>query len=192
MGFNKRKMEDQRAEAARKEAEARRELDAQVLEDAERLVAIWNERQAHRMPMLFSPTIGAAIRARFCFLWVRCPAPSLHPAREAPAAVMSQKIPMSNLVAFDAAFSGLDSSTERVVLRRALARNRRPPRVKPKISTPRAVNNNPSVDIARQNVRGGPTHDAGFRFHSAVWQPIRHFCLLRSPLFFCMVHLSAY
>jgi hypothetical protein len=34
MGFNKRKMEDQRAEAARKEAEARRELDAQILEDA--------------------------------------------------------------------------------------------------------------------------------------------------------------
>jgi hypothetical protein len=24
--------------------------------------------------MLFSPTIGAAIRARFWFLWVRCPA----------------------------------------------------------------------------------------------------------------------
>jgi malic enzyme len=63
MGFNKHKMEDQRAEAARKEAEARRELDAQIFEDAERLVATWNERQAHRMPMLFSPTIGAAIRA---------------------------------------------------------------------------------------------------------------------------------
>jgi hypothetical protein len=26
------------------------------------------------MPMLFSPTIGAAIAARFWFLWVRCPA----------------------------------------------------------------------------------------------------------------------
>jgi hypothetical protein len=74
MGFNKRKMEDQRADAARKEAEARRELDAQILEDAERLVAAWNERQAGRTPMLFSPTIGAAIRARYWFLWVRCPA----------------------------------------------------------------------------------------------------------------------
>jgi hypothetical protein len=31
----------------------------QVLEDAERLIAAWNERQAKRMPMLFSPTIGA-------------------------------------------------------------------------------------------------------------------------------------
>jgi hypothetical protein len=32
-----------------------------VLEEAERLVAAWNERQAKHMPMLFSPTIGAAI-----------------------------------------------------------------------------------------------------------------------------------
>jgi hypothetical protein len=26
------------------------------------------------MPMLFSPTIGAAITAGYWFLWVRCPA----------------------------------------------------------------------------------------------------------------------
>jgi hypothetical protein len=32
-----------------------------VLEDAERLIAVWNERQIKRMPMLFSPTIGASI-----------------------------------------------------------------------------------------------------------------------------------
>jgi hypothetical protein len=37
---------------------------AQLLEDAERLIAAWIERQAKRMPMLFSPTIGAAITAR--------------------------------------------------------------------------------------------------------------------------------
>jgi hypothetical protein len=43
-----------------------------VLEDAERLIAAWNERQAKRMPSLFSPTIGAAIAARYCFLWIRC------------------------------------------------------------------------------------------------------------------------
>jgi hypothetical protein len=47
MGFNKRKIEDQRA---------------------------WNERQAKRIPMLFLPTIGAAITAGFWFLWVCCPA----------------------------------------------------------------------------------------------------------------------
>jgi len=44
-----------------------------MLEDAERLIAAWNERQAKRMPMLFSPTIGAAITAGYWFLWVRCP-----------------------------------------------------------------------------------------------------------------------
>jgi len=61
MGFNRRKMEDRRHEAAEKEAARRRAPDAQVLEDAERLIAAWNERQIKRMPMLFSPTIGAAI-----------------------------------------------------------------------------------------------------------------------------------
>src|SRR5438105_14626587 len=67
-------MEDQRRHAAEKEAASRRATDAQVLEDAERLIAAWNERQATRMPMLFSPTIGAAITAGYWFLWVRRPA----------------------------------------------------------------------------------------------------------------------
>jgi hypothetical protein len=74
MGFNRRKMDGARKAEADKEAAARRAIDAQVLEDAQRLIAAWNERQAGRMPMLFSPTIGAAVRARFWFLWVRCPA----------------------------------------------------------------------------------------------------------------------
>ena len=74
MGFNRRKMEDRRRQAAEKEAAARRATDAQVLEDAERLIDAWNERQARRMPMLFSPTIGAAIAARYWFLWVQCAA----------------------------------------------------------------------------------------------------------------------
>jgi hypothetical protein len=75
MGFNRPKMEDQRRQAAEKKgAAARRATDAQVLEDAERLIAAWNERQTKRMPMLFSPTIGAAVTAGYWFLWVRCPA----------------------------------------------------------------------------------------------------------------------
>ena len=74
MGFNRRKMEDQRRQAAEKEAAGRGATEAQILEDAERLIAAWNERQATRMPMLFSPTIGAAITAGYWFLWVRCPA----------------------------------------------------------------------------------------------------------------------
>jgi hypothetical protein len=74
MGFNRRKMEDERRQAAEKATAARRATDAQVLVDAERLVGAWNERQAKRMPMLFSPTIRAAITARYWFIWVRCPA----------------------------------------------------------------------------------------------------------------------
>jgi hypothetical protein len=49
MGFNRRKMEDERRRAAEKEAASRRATDAQVLEDAARLIAAWNERQAKRM-----------------------------------------------------------------------------------------------------------------------------------------------
>jgi hypothetical protein len=68
MGFNRRKLEDQRREAAEKEAAKRRATDGQVLEDAEGLIAAWNERQANRMPMLFSPTIGVAVRAGYLVL----------------------------------------------------------------------------------------------------------------------------
>ena len=74
MGFNKRKMEDARRREAVKEAAPRRATDRQILEDAEQLVVVWNERQAKRMPILFSPTIGAAITAGYWFLRARCPA----------------------------------------------------------------------------------------------------------------------
>jgi hypothetical protein len=75
MGFNKRKMEDRRRQAAEQEAAAaaRRATEKQILEDADHLIAVWNERQAKRMPMLFSPTIGAAITAGYWFLWASCP-----------------------------------------------------------------------------------------------------------------------
>jgi hypothetical protein len=74
MGSNKRKMEDQRRHLAEKEAKARRATERQTLEDADHLITVWNERQAKRMPMLFSPTIGAAITAGYWFLWASCPA----------------------------------------------------------------------------------------------------------------------
>jgi hypothetical protein len=63
MGFNRRKMEDERRRAADKEAAARRALDPQVRADARRLVVEWNDRQAQRAPLLFSPTIGAVAAA---------------------------------------------------------------------------------------------------------------------------------
>jgi hypothetical protein len=71
MGFNRRKMEDRCRQAAEKEAAARRAIEKQILEDADHLVAVWNERQAKWMPMLFSPTIGAAIAAGYRFLPAR-------------------------------------------------------------------------------------------------------------------------
>ena len=74
MGFNRCKLEDQRRDAAEKVAASRRATEAQILEDAERLITAWNERQEKRMPMLFSPTLGDAIAGGFWFLWVRCPA----------------------------------------------------------------------------------------------------------------------
>jgi hypothetical protein len=74
MGFNKRKIGDARRQEAEKKAAARRATDRQILEDAEQLVTAWNERQAKRMPMLFSPTIGAAITAGYWYLRARCPA----------------------------------------------------------------------------------------------------------------------
>ena len=74
MGFNRRKIEDELRAKADAETAARRATTAQVRDDAERLIAAWNDRQARRMPMIFSPTIGAAIAARHWFLWVRCQA----------------------------------------------------------------------------------------------------------------------
>jgi hypothetical protein len=57
MGFNRRRMEAERKAKADAEVAARRAADSQVLADAERLIAAWNERQARRMPLLFAPTI---------------------------------------------------------------------------------------------------------------------------------------
>jgi hypothetical protein len=78
MGFNRRKMEDQHRQAAEKESAGRRATDAQVLEDAERLIAAWNERQAKRMLVLFSPTISAGRPFQL-------PAPSATPLRAGEA-----------------------------------------------------------------------------------------------------------
>ncbi len=64
----------------RRKLAARRATDRQILEDAEQLVTAWNERQAKRMPMLFSPTIGAAITAGYWFFTGALPGLPDHPA----------------------------------------------------------------------------------------------------------------
>jgi hypothetical protein len=74
MGFNRRKMESNKKAAAQKEAAARRALGPQIIDDSVKLVEAWNARQAAHMPMLFSPTIEAAVTAGYWFLRARCPA----------------------------------------------------------------------------------------------------------------------
>jgi hypothetical protein len=44
MGFNKRKIEDQRRQAAEKEAAARRATEKQILENADHLIALWRAK----------------------------------------------------------------------------------------------------------------------------------------------------
>jgi hypothetical protein len=73
MGYNKRRLEDERTLEAEKQAAAKRALNPQVRADALRLMTEWNERQAQRAPPLFSPTIGAAIAVQQWHLHVRCP-----------------------------------------------------------------------------------------------------------------------
>jgi hypothetical protein len=72
MGPNRRQQERAAARAAdeAKRAEAQRKS----IEDAQKVVAIWNARQAEGRELWFYPTIGAAIAAGFSWLNFSCPA----------------------------------------------------------------------------------------------------------------------
>jgi hypothetical protein len=61
MGFNRRKLEDERRRAAEKEAASRRATGAQILGDAERLIAAWNERQAPSVSLIVPLAVGLAL-----------------------------------------------------------------------------------------------------------------------------------
>jgi hypothetical protein len=67
--MGRRKMDDERRREADRQAAAKRALDPQVRADALRFVTEWIERQAQRAPLLFSPTIGAAIAAQPHEIW---------------------------------------------------------------------------------------------------------------------------
>ncbi len=72
-------MDDERRREAERQAAAKRALSPQVRADALRLVTEWNERQAQRAPLLFSPTIGSVSvkscaqrnRNAICMFWTR-------------------------------------------------------------------------------------------------------------------------
>ena len=92
-GFNRLKMEERHRLVGEQAAASRRATDAQVLEDAERMIGVRNERQAKRMPMLFLPTIGAAVPrgTGSCGCAVRPAAPFRLPRSHAVHAFMPSK-----------------------------------------------------------------------------------------------------
>jgi hypothetical protein len=74
MGPNRR-VQDRERTAARAAADAKRaEVERKAIAEAERIVAIWNARQAGGRALWFYPTIGAAIAAGVPWLSSSCPA----------------------------------------------------------------------------------------------------------------------
>jgi hypothetical protein len=73
MGPNRRAQERERAAARAAEDAKRAEAKRQAIVEAEKIVAIWNARQAGGRALWFYPTIGAAIAAGFPWLTYSCP-----------------------------------------------------------------------------------------------------------------------
>ena len=63
MGPNRRAQERERAAAQAAERAKRAEVERKVVADAQKIVPIWNARQAGGRALWFYPTIGAAIRS---------------------------------------------------------------------------------------------------------------------------------
>jgi hypothetical protein len=74
MGPNRRAQVRERAAARAAEEAKRAEADRKAVAAAQKIVAIWNARQAGGCELWFYPTIGAAIRARLPWLSYSCPA----------------------------------------------------------------------------------------------------------------------
>ena len=75
MGPNRRAQDRERA-AAEAAAEAKHaEAERKAIAEAQKIVAIWNARQAGGRALWFYPTIGAAIAAGLPWLSFSCPAP---------------------------------------------------------------------------------------------------------------------
>ena len=74
MGFNKRRMERERAAAQRAEEERRRRELGRDVAQAQKLVAIWNSRASRKARPSFYPTIETALLAGTPWLAYQCPA----------------------------------------------------------------------------------------------------------------------
>src|SRR6478672_1716072 len=74
MGPNRRAQERERAAARAAEAATRAEAERKAAAEAQKIVAIWNARQAGGRALWFYPTIGAALAAGLPWLSYSCPA----------------------------------------------------------------------------------------------------------------------
>jgi hypothetical protein len=74
MGPNRRAPEREAAAARAAEEAKRAEAKRKSIADAQKIVAIWNTRQAGGRELWFYPTIGAAIAAGYPWLTFSCPA----------------------------------------------------------------------------------------------------------------------
>ena len=74
MGPNRRAQYRERAAAEAAARAKRLELERKAAADAQKIVAIWNARQAGGRALWFYPTIGAAIAAGVPWLSFSCPA----------------------------------------------------------------------------------------------------------------------
>jgi hypothetical protein len=99
MGPNRRAQEREAAAARAAEEAKRAEAERKATADAQKIVAIWNARQAGGRELWFYPTIGAAIAADFPWLSFSCPAcqqvgaVDLRTLDRHPGASMSSLIP---------------------------------------------------------------------------------------------------
>jgi hypothetical protein len=74
MGPNRRAQERERAAAEAAANAKRTEAERKAIAEAQKIVAIWNARQAGGRALWFYPTIGAAIAAGLPWLSFSCPA----------------------------------------------------------------------------------------------------------------------
>jgi hypothetical protein len=74
VGPNRRALDRERAAALAAERAKRAEAERKAIAEAQKIVAIWNARQAGGRALWFYPTIGAAIAAGLPWLTFSCPA----------------------------------------------------------------------------------------------------------------------
>ena len=99
MGPNRRAQERERAAARAVEETARAEFEHKAIAEAQKIVAIWNAREAGRRELWSYRIIGAAIAAGFPRLTFSCPgcrmvgSVDLHKLDRHPSASISSVIP---------------------------------------------------------------------------------------------------